>query len=134
MQNETIWKRIFHFFDKLEDKVRARLSRTPLLYAFIGGVGVILFWRGVWHIADQFEFFNGFVSIIVGGIILLITGAFVSSLIGNRIILTGLRGEKKLTEKTASELRDEGNQLEDIKQTLIKVEHEISEIKGEMKK
>jgi hypothetical protein len=32
-------KNIFKFFDKLEDKTRARLSRTPLLDA-AGGVGV----------------------------------------------------------------------------------------------
>ena len=45
-------KNIVKFFDKLEDKTRAMLSRMPILYAFVGGIGVVLFWRGVWHTTD----------------------------------------------------------------------------------
>jgi hypothetical protein len=39
-------RNILAFFDKLEDKTRAKLSRVPLLYAFLGGIGIVLFWRG----------------------------------------------------------------------------------------
>lgn len=47
-----MFKKIFLFFDKLEDSIRKWLSHHPLLYAFIGGTGVVLFWRGIWHTMD----------------------------------------------------------------------------------
>ncbi|MDB5258794.1 MAG: hypothetical protein JWO73_2 [Candidatus Taylorbacteria bacterium] len=129
--NNPITKTV-HFFDKLEDKIRERLSRTPILYAFIGGVGIVLFWRGVWHIADGFEGAGGIFSLIIGSIILLLTGAFVSTLIGNRIILTGLRGEKKLAEKTREELESEESELKNIQKTLLKVEEHLTAIEKEL--
>ena len=46
---------IYYLFDKMEDHIRARLARHPFVYTFIGGAGVVLFWRGVWHMADVFE-------------------------------------------------------------------------------
>ena len=47
-------KSIIKFFDKIEDKIRGKLSHYPIFYAFIGGVGIVIFWRGVWHTADFF--------------------------------------------------------------------------------
>jgi hypothetical protein len=124
-------KNIFKFFDKLEDKTRARLSRTPLLYAFIGGVGVVLFWRGVWHIADEVSI-SSYGSIIIGSVILLITGAFVSTFIGNRLIISGLNGEKKLAEKTVDEVKSEEDEIESIRKTLLRVEQKVDEIESKI--
>lgn len=125
---------MLNFFDKLEDKVRAVLSRAPIMYALIAGVGVVLFWRGVWHTADMLVFvyvnwvpdngvalegtlwWDGPLSIIIGAIILLITGTFVSEFIGKEIIISGLRGEKKLTEKTEKELRTEISAIAEIRE------------------
>src|SRR5262245_39321628 len=111
-------KTIVKFFDRLEDRVRGRLSKKPIFYAFIGGLGIVLFWRGAWHTADwiiEFYFlqnldetalhapglpwWDGPLSLAVGSALLLITGVFVSNFIGNEIILSGLRGEKKFAEK-----------------------------------
>lgn len=124
-------KKILHFFDKLEDKTRARLSRTPLLYALIGSVGVVLFWRGIWHLADDFSLSSG-ISAFVGLIILLITGVFVSSFIGNRLIISGLSGGKKLAEKTVEEFETEEDRLLKIQNTLEKMEKEIGKIESEI--
>ena len=103
-------KKVFKFFDSLEDKVRGRLSHWPISYAFICGAGVVLFWRGIWHTADFLmeKFFSaaesqsiglasklwwdGPLSLGVGILILLATGALVSSFIGNEIIISGLKG------------------------------------------
>ena len=41
-------RKIVTFFDKLEDKIRIRLSHKPILYSIIGGIGIVLFWKGVW--------------------------------------------------------------------------------------
>src|SRR3989344_3609407 len=110
-------RNIIYFFDKLEDKIRGKLSRAPILYALLGGVGVVLFWRGVWHIADEASL-NSFLSIMLGTIILLITGIFVSAFVGNRLIISGLYGEKKLAEKTEEEIETEGQQLEKMQKTI----------------
>lgn len=127
-------KTIVRVFDRLEDHVRGWLSHRPILYAFIGGVGVVLFWRGVWHTADYLTalmnvsslggsnldlvnmvWWDGPLSLVIACALLLMVGAFVSSFIGNEIILSGLRGEKKLSERTARDLRVEVGAIADIR-------------------
>lgn len=122
-------KLIIRFFDKLEDRVRNRLSRFPILYGFVGGIGVVLFWRGIWHTADNYSFMSGPVSLILGSIILLLSGVFVSAFVGNRIIITGLKGEKKLVEKNEDEINAEESELKKIEHTINKIEHDIDIIK-----
>ena len=126
-------KKIFHFFDKLEDKTRARLSRAPLIYALVGGIGVILFWRGVWHLADDVSLGSIF-SILIGAIILLITGVFVSVFIGNRLIISGLSGEKKLAEKAESEIETEEAQIKKLQNTVERIEKEVNKIESKIEK
>jgi hypothetical protein len=124
-------KNIVHFFDKLEDKIRKQLSRYPIAYGFVGGIGVVLFWRGIWHTADDIGM-SGTTSIILGTIILLLSGVFVSVFVGNRIIITGLRGEKKLAEKTEDEISLEESELEHIQRTVSHIEKELSDIKKDL--
>jgi hypothetical protein len=126
-------KRIINFFDRLEDKIRGHLSRYPLIYALVGGIGIILFWRGVWHAADELPYIaNSWVSIIIGILILLLTGVFVSAFIGNRLLITGLKGEKKLAEKTRTEVEDEDALLKNLSDSLNKMESEIHDLKKEI--
>ncbi|MFZ2969591.1 MAG: hypothetical protein WA063_00430 [Minisyncoccia bacterium] len=118
-------KRIFGFFDKLEDNIRAILSRRPIVYAFVGGAAIVLFWRGVWMVADSIPFLTGPVSILVSVAILLATGLFVSFFIGDNIIVSGLKKEKKLNEKIASEVKTELDILNDIQKRLDNIEREL---------
>lgn len=128
-----MFKKIDKFLDKLEDKIRAALSRRPILYAMIGGVAVVLFWRGVWITADSIPFINnGPVSIIVSVLILLGTGLFVSFFIGDRIFLSGMKKEKKIFEKTETEIELEGDLLNKMNTKLDKLEKEVHEL-GEKK-
>ncbi len=94
------------FFDKMEGKIRTKLSKYPILYAFIGGIGIILFWRGVWHGADALNV-SSEASLVLGTLILVATGLFVSEFIGNRLIISGLIGEEKLTEREEGEIETE---------------------------
>jgi hypothetical protein len=126
-------KIILHFFDKLEDKIRGKLSHTPFLYAFLGGVGVILFWRGIWHAADDVGM-SSIISLILGSVILLITGVFVSAFIGNRLIISGLKGEKTLVEKTEKEIVEEEDKMDKIQKTLNRVEEKIENLESEIEK
>jgi hypothetical protein len=120
-------KKIVRFFDKLEDHVRGILSHYPILYAFIGGTGIVLFWRGVWHIADDINLNSG-ASFVIGTVILLMTGVFVSEFIGNRLIISGLIGEKKLAEKEESEIQTEETQIKNLQNTLNRLETKLDHI------
>jgi len=120
-------KKIVKFFDKLEDKVRGKLSHYPILYAFIGGVGIVLFWRGVWHTADDLNIAS-FDSLILGSFILLITGVFVSAFIGNKLIISGLIGEKKLTEKNLKEIETEESRLKNLQNTMNRIEKRLEDL------
>ncbi len=127
------FKKTVKFFDKLEDKIRGKLSHYPIVYALIGGIGVVLFWRGVWHIADEINL-DSVLSIIIGILTLLMTGVFVSAFIGNKLIITGLSGEKKLSEKEQSEIETEEMQLKSLKDTLNKVEKQVAHLEEDMHK
>lgn len=128
-----MYKKVFTFFDKLEDVVRNRLSGYPITYAFLGGSGVILFWRGIWHVADYLEentilgsiIFSDFGSMILGMVMLLISGLFVSVFIGDSILISGLKNEKKITEKTSDEIETEIDMIQDIDKKVSHLEDDI---------
>jgi len=99
---KTSIKLILSFFDKLEDRVRIRLSHYPIVYAIIVGTAVVLFWRGIWHAADTTPILqNSFVSILIAFLTLLLTGNLISSFVGNEIIISGIKNEKKAIENAA---------------------------------
>lgn len=126
-----------NIFKKTERKIQNLLSHYPKFYALIVGAGIVLFWRGVWHSADHIHtlithlstgsslslmatpWWDGPLSFLVGCIILNFTGAFTSSFIGAELILSGLRGEKKLNERTELELKSEVTAIADIRDELV---------------
>lgn len=129
----TMIKKVIKYFDKLEDRVRERLSHYVVLYAMIGGIAIVLFWRGVWYTADMFPFLTGPVSVIISTIIMLATGLFVSFFVGDIIILSGLKKEKKLAEKTEEEVRVETEITTKVLAKLEKIERDLEEIKNKIK-
>lgn len=120
--------------------MRSWLSHHPFLYALTGGCGVVLFWRGVWLTTDylthvviashaaygsidigQIPWWDGPVSLVIGSTLLVIAGAFVSSLIGNEIIISGLQTEKTLTKKEEKTLRSEAVEIKRVQKLLYDV-------------
>jgi len=149
-----LFRKIYNLGDKLEDKVRGKLSHYPIIYAFIGGAGIIIFWRGIWHTIDSImEFFfsvgksvsstsltqqlpwwDGPLSVLIGGILLLIVGLFVTSFIGNEIIISGLKKEKKIVEKTEDEIEIDIKEGEKIKSEIHEMDSRLKRIEDILKK
>ena len=117
---------IHRFFDKIEDKARIKLVHHPIVYAFIGSVGIVSIWRGIWHISDDWGV-SSWESLIFGTLITVSTGLFVSFFIGENIIISGLNKEKRIDEKTEEEIHKERN-------TLSRIEKDIKEIKEILQK
>ncbi|MEK7601029.1 MAG: hypothetical protein AAB480_00665 [Patescibacteria group bacterium] len=122
-------KKIVSFFDKLEDRIRIRLSHSPILYATIGGIGIVLFWKGVWETAEMIPYLHGIGSVVLGTVILLITGLMVSFFIGESIIISGFKKEKKLVEKTEAEVAMERLSMDYVVSELDHIEKELDELK-----
>jgi uncharacterized protein YneF (UPF0154 family) len=97
-------QKLIRFFDKIEDRVRAVLAHHPVVYAMIGSVGIILLWRGIWGLADEYGM-SFWTSTIIGTVILLLTGLFVSFFVGEQIIISGINEEHRVDEKTEEEIR-----------------------------
>ena len=145
-------KFIYKFFDKLEDKIRGKLSHYPILYALIGGVGIVIFWRGVWHTADFFTevifsyqlngsinlgflpWWDGPLSLLVGSVLLLSTGLFVFDFIGTESIISGLKGEKKLAEKTEEEIKVETGAIKEIKEEVKEISRRLDNLAEDLDK
>lgn len=123
-------KRLISYFDRLEDRIRIRLSHSPILYALVGAVGIILLWKGVWEVAELIPALHGFGSIVAGVVILLASGLLVSFFIGDSIIMSGFKKEKKLVEKSEIDiLKAEQSQTREILNKLEHLEHDIHAIK-----
>ena len=133
---------IVKFFDRLEDRVRARLSHRSIIYALIGGASTVLFWRGIWHTGDILMEKGGFwgwflyepITIIWTSIILLMTGLFVSNFIGERIVISGLKKEKKVTDKTEGEIQEEEDKIKTLEKKLDKIVKDVEDIKNAVSK
>ncbi len=136
----NLFKAIYTFFDKFEDDVRGTLSRHVFIYTFIGGVGLILFWRGIWHIADVLEgipgstqiLFSPAGSLLLGVAILLSTGLFVSVFVGDSIIMSGIRKDKKVIDKTIEEIEEEKSEVEETEVLLMGLKKEVEKLERKL--
>lgn len=125
------------FFDKLEDVIRGRLSKHPFIYGFVGGSGMILFWRGIWHTADWIQVntlwgtvvFSPIGSLLTGIVVLLMSGLFVSVFIGDSILISGLRHEKKTSERTEDEVVSEKKDIQIIEEHLNDISDKLESIR-----
>ena len=125
--------RIFKIFDKAEDYIRDHLSHHPLWYSFFGGVAVVLFWRGVWETADILATRNNFLhwflygpnQIVFSTLLLLLMGLMVSVFVGEKIIISGLRHEKKVEDRTEEIVEEEVVTLKHLRDEIRALRAEI---------
>ncbi len=115
-------KEIIKFFDVLEDKIRGRLSRHPLVYGLVSGIGIVMFYRGLWIVLDGYPVMTGWVTLILAMCIMLLSGVFVSQFVNNSIILSGVKKEKKLVERVEGEIKTDADTLKEILEIVKKLE------------
>lgn len=87
-----------NIFLQIEERARSYFERFPFVHAFLGGVGVVLFWRGTWELADQMRI-DPVVSIIIGSLLLGSIGLFIHTFVGNAIIIKNVEKDKQMTKK-----------------------------------
>ena len=125
------------YFTRMENHVRNGLARRPILYTLIGGVAIVFFWRGVWHLGDMLEAQGGILgyifsapgSLIIALVVLLITGLFVSAFVGDFLAMSGIKQEEKMLKKTEGEVKQDTAQIARVETLLTKLEGEIDEMK-----
>ena len=137
---------VINYFQNFEIYNRNFLVKHKYLYALLGGTGIILFWKGVWYIADSIKMnginyfgeslgeimmiiFSDTGSLILGLILMLATGVFVSEFIDDEIIISGIKKEKQIIDKSAEEIiaeeKKEEKILEELKDHIINIEKEL---------
>lgn len=90
----------------MEDQARMFFERMPFAQAFLAGIGVIIFWRGIWEWLDQMEV-SPFASVLIGTLILGCVGVFVQTFIGNTIIIREVKQEEKSEKKVLKKIEGE---------------------------
>jgi hypothetical protein len=97
---------ITDFFLNIEEKARKAFERVPFLQAFIAGIGVIIFWRGVWEFLDA-SGVSPVASIILGILLLGSVGVFIQTFIGNTIIIRNAKKEEKVEKRVLEKIKGE---------------------------
>lgn len=123
-----------NIFLNIEAKARKYFEPFPFIHAFLAGVGVILFWRGAWELADIYQL-DPILSVVVGVIILGGIGLFVQTFVGNAIIIKNVNNEIKLeksnkqqAEKFQTEIVKEEITLEHLSNKLDIVMNKLQEL------
>ena len=75
---------------------------------------------------------DGPLSLFIGSVLLLSTGLFVFDFIGSQAIISGLRGEKRLEEKTEEEVKEETGAIKEIQKEVKEISRHLDEMEKEM--
>lgn len=132
--------------NKFFKEIRGKLGKYPIIYAIFGAIGIILFWRGIWHTADFFSLvfiddgsgmslnyaylFDSLLSATIGFVLLLATGLFVGDFIGSQIVSTAVKEERKIekiTEETESDEEKEKKQMAEFEEKFERVTSHLDE-------
>ncbi len=130
IQNARIsgMKPITKRFLGIEERARSYFERMPFVQAFLAGIGVIIFWRGIWEWFDRIDI-SPFGSVVIGSLILGGVGVFVQTFIGNTIIIREVkqeeRIEKKAIQKVEGETLTEGVTLAELSQKIDRLIEQV---------
>lgn len=125
------------FLGRFEEKMRRHLTGHPVIFTLVGGVATVLFWRGVWHTADSLSARGGWlgwlfyepVSLVLALLVLLATGLFVSFFIGDIMLLSGLKQEKRLAAEVKKEVEAEETEVTSLQSAIAELKDEVDGIR-----
>ncbi len=120
-----------NIFLNIESRARSKFEKYPFFHAFLAGVGVILFWRGVWEQADRLQI-GPITSIIVGGLLLGAIGLFLQTFVGNTIIIKKVEKEKALDIKTDQDVAAVKTEVRREEMTLARLGDRMEEIEAKL--
>lgn len=102
-------------------KIRTALRSHHILYSFIGGVGIVMFWYGIWEGLKRIPFLgHPLVALIIGFTILLVSGLIVFGLIGSKVLDEKLEDVEEATDDIAET-------AENIQETVEKTQGQVEE-------
>ena len=87
-------KAITKFLLGIENRARAYFEKIPFVQAFLAGIGVIIFWRGIWELLDATGV-SPIASIIL------------ETFIGNTMIIKEVKQEEYKEEKSIQKIEGE---------------------------
>lgn len=111
----------------VEDRARGYFERAPFIHAFLAGVGVILFWRGAWEIADIFGL-GPLGSMALGVLLLGGVGLFVQTFVGNAIIIKKVEREKRAEQRTEKNVTSVQKEVQEEEVTLLHLKRKLEAI------
>lgn len=111
-------KNIKKGFEQFEIKTRKKLKAHHFLFAFVGGVGVIMFWYGVWDITSKIM--PSWCSMIIGMLILIFLGIFIIETVGKEALVEEIEQATKNEKKTVERLEKIEAKLEKTEKRLEK--------------
>jgi hypothetical protein len=127
-------KYVTNIFLRIEERARTYFERVPFLHAFLGGVGVVLFWRGIWELADRIQI-DPIVSIVVGSLLLGAIGLFLHTFVGNAIIIKNVEKDKRMTTRAEHEIaavekdiKQEGATIDQLSAKIDQLEQVVREL------
>ena len=116
-----------NIFLQIEERARSYFERFPFVHAFLGGVGVVLFWRGTWELVDQMRI-DPVVSIIIGSLLLGSIGLFIHTFVGNAIIIKNVEKDKQMTKKAEHEIAEVEQDVKKEEVTLKQLADKIEQL------
>lgn len=128
-----------HLYCKFKECRKELIRSHHTLYAFIGGVGVVLFWHGIWEGLNRIYQSSTIlswvghpaVSVTVGIILLAITGLFVFELVGREALalqdnLQNIQKTEKIVIEDVQNVKEEVEEVkEDVQSMVEEVESAI---------
>lgn len=108
----------------IEDNARKFFERIPFIHALLAGIGVVLFWRGIWESADKMAL-DPLSSALLGIALLGGIGLFIQTFVGNTIIIKSVKKEEQLEKTTVKKV-----QQEEI--TLLQLSQKIDELNSKI--
>lgn len=120
-----------NFFLRIEDRARSAFEHFPFFHAFLAGVGVVLFWRGVWETADYLRLAPS-ASIVIGVLLLGAIGLYLQTFVGNTIIIKQVEKEKAMSKKTEKEVTEVKAEVREGEITMEQVIRKLDAIEAKV--